>query len=356
MTKENFREIRVKDDGFLPSDTVGDVNKVLQEIKWQREYSASFSPSYLNSSSLITPVAVRKGFNWWNFFKWLLISLLALLLIIILLLSLSRCTNEKYENRNSSLTDYWQPDDSTGDSGDTTTNDDADSGDGTTSTGSTVDKDGTEVTGDDRGIVSVESWQDWDIAGVDDIITKTTMTDYAKLLFLHAAPRLVDEDKFDDEHYCGAKRDHSTGEVLGCYYEPKDGEAYTSESGETGNFAGRGDDYIFIKKFNDRKLVNDMYVTSAHEMLHAAFYRLTTSDEKTSKRVLEMLYKEYGDNENLKTRMQVYIDGGLKEDSIEFLNELHSIIGTEVTNISPELEEYYKVYFNNRKSLVKKLG
>jgi len=33
-------------------------------------------------------------------------------------------------------------------------------------------------------------------------------------------------------------------------------------------------------------------------------------------------------------------------------NELHSIIGTEISNISPELEAHYDKYFSNRKAVV----
>ncbi|TWP25845.1 hypothetical protein EUA62_02460 [TM7 phylum sp. oral taxon 348] len=36
----------------------------------------------------------------------------------------------------------------------------------------------------------------------------------------------------------------------------------------------------------------------------------------------------------------------------EEYNELHSIIGTEFADISPQLEDYYKRYFNNRSQVV----
>ena len=104
---------------------------------------------------------------------------------------------------------------------------------------------------------------------------------------------------------------------------------------------------IYIYNVNDERLNGLKEVTAAHEMLHAAYERLPESDKKAVNTLLEKEYRKNSDAEFSK-RMDYY----KRNQPGEEYNELHSIIGTEFTDISPQLEDYYKRYFNNRSQVV----
>lgn len=104
---------------------------------------------------------------------------------------------------------------------------------------------------------------------------------------------------------------------------------------------------IYIYNVNDERLNGLKEVTAAHEMLHAAYERLPESDKKAVNALLEKEYRKNSDAE-LSKRMDYY----KRNQPGEEYNELHSIIGTEFADISPQLEDYYKRYFNNRSQVV----
>lgn len=104
---------------------------------------------------------------------------------------------------------------------------------------------------------------------------------------------------------------------------------------------------IYIYNVNDERLNGLKEVTAAHEMLHAAYERLPESDKKAVNTLLEKEYRKNSDTEFSK-RMDYY----KRNQPGEEYNELHSIIGTEFADISPQLEDYYKRYFNNRSQVV----
>lgn len=104
---------------------------------------------------------------------------------------------------------------------------------------------------------------------------------------------------------------------------------------------------IYIYNVNDERLNGLKEVTAAHEMLHAAYERLPESDKKAVNALLEKEYRKNSDAEFSK-RMDYY----KRNQPGEEYNELHSIIGTEFADISPQLEDYYKRYFNNRSQVV----
>ena len=104
---------------------------------------------------------------------------------------------------------------------------------------------------------------------------------------------------------------------------------------------------IYIYNVNDERLNGLKEVTAAHEMLHAAYERLPESDKKAVNTLLEKEYRKNSDSEFSK-RMDYY----KRNQPGEEYNELHSIIGTEFADISPQLEDYYKRYFNNRSQVV----
>jgi hypothetical protein len=82
-------------------------------------------------------------------------------------------------------------------------------------------------------------------------------------------------------------------------------------------------------------------VTAAHEMLHAVWYRSSEADKEMMTTKLRAAYEKL-DNAELKTRMDYY----QRTEPGEFVNELHSILGTEIESLDESLEAYYNQYFN----------
>ncbi len=151
----------------------------------------------------------------------------------------------------------------------------------------------------------------------------TTMNDSTRQLFYVYHPALEKKDIFNS--YCrGDNKEQSI--VLGCY------------------IGGRG---IHLFDVTDERLKGVEEVTAAHEILHAAYARLSASDRARIDKLTEQAFMQL-DDERLKATIESY----RKQDPLVVPNELHSILGTEVANLSPELEDYYKRYFNDRSKIV----
>ena len=82
-------------------------------------------------------------------------------------------------------------------------------------------------------------------------------------------------------------------------------------------------------------------------MLHAAYDRLSESEKKRIDGLLDVQMKALTDPRPLDL-IQLYN----KTEPGEIYNEMHSILGTELRNVGPELEEYYKAYFDDRGKVV----
>ena len=160
-----------------------------------------------------------------------------------------------------------------------------------------------------------------DIQGlaVDD-----TMTDYARRLFYVNHPSLESKDDFN--MHCGDKAEQTA--VLGCYH---------------GNRQG-----IYIYAVTDDRLAGVRQVTAAHEMLHQAYDRLSAKDRDHIDALLEDYYAHGLTDQSIKDKLDTY----KQQPGVVLVNEMHSIFGTEVRNLPPELEQYYKRYFTDRGKIV----
>lgn len=150
----------------------------------------------------------------------------------------------------------------------------------------------------------------------------TTMLDSSRKLFYVNRPVIADNELFNDK--C---RENQHSIVLGCYL-----------SGQSG---------IYLLNIKDERLKGIKEVTAAHEFLHAAYERLSDKEKQKVNKLLEDAFK---DVEN--TRVREAIELYRKEDPKIVPNELHSIIGSEIRTLPPELEEYYSRYFSNRLKIV----
>lgn len=149
----------------------------------------------------------------------------------------------------------------------------------------------------------------------------TTMTSGARRLFYVYRPSLEDKSSFNQ--HCNNTEQTI---VLGCYIERQG---------------------IYLYNISDARLNGIIEVTAAHELLHAAYDRLS---DKERQRV-DSLTKQVADSiadERLKSTVENY----RQKDPDVVPNELHSILATEVRDLPPDLETYYARYFANRKSIV----
>lgn len=117
--------------------------------------------------------------------------------------------------------------------------------------------------------------------------------------------------------------------VLGCYHS---------------NQAG-----ISLLDVTDPRLNGVEQVTAAHEMLHAAYDRLGSAERAHIDSLLQDFYTQHVTD----TRVRVTIDLYRKTEPHDVTNEMHSIFGTEVLQLTPELEAYYQRYFTNRVAVAK---
>lgn len=117
-----------------------------------------------------------------------------------------------------------------------------------------------------------------------------------------------------------------TAAILGCYYQRN----------------------IYLYDVSNPELAGAEEVTAAHEMLHAAYERLQIWEKNHVNTLIEAEYAKIKDQPDIKKLMEYYTTN----EPGELDNELHSIIGTTIASISPDLEQYYAQFFNDRASIV----
>jgi hypothetical protein len=159
---------------------------------------------------------------------------------------------------------------------------------------------------------------------VVDLATQDTMTSQGRHLFYVNHPQLVGDS-------ATFRADCTITEqtiVLGCYHPTQRG--------------------IFVYSVSDPRLGGVTEVTAAHEMLHAAYDRLSSSDKKD----VDKMLNDYYQNDLHDQRILDTIEAYKKTEPKDLVNEMHSVFGTEVANLPASLEAYYQRYFSNRATVV----
>jgi len=105
---------------------------------------------------------------------------------------------------------------------------------------------------------------------------------------------------------------------------------------------------IYLYDVTDAQLDGVKETTAAHETLHAAYLRMNKDEKNAVDVLLEAEAKKLETNKDFAERMAYYD----RNEPGQRDNELHSVIGTEIAIISPELETYYKKYFSDRQKVV----
>lgn len=159
---------------------------------------------------------------------------------------------------------------------------------------------------------------------VANLTTDDTFTPYATHMFYINRPRIIPKAEFST-HCTGATEQTI---VLGCYHSTEGG--------------------IYVLSIADDSRLNGVeQVTAAHEMLHAAYDRLTPEKRQQVDGWLE----DYYSNGLTDERIKGVIDSYKQTEPDAVVNEMHSIFGTEITSLPPDLENYYKQYFSDRQKI-----
>jgi len=150
--------------------------------------------------------------------------------------------------------------------------------------------------------------------------SRVDLTRAARATLYRSAPQ------FDDKSTFNTDCDTQPHELeLGCYYRSR----------------------IYVLKIDNASLAPEMDVVAAHELLHAVWAKMDSSERTKLTTELERVYAGITDKD-LHDRMAGYA----KTEPGEEANELHSILGTEFSQTSPLLEEHYAKYFTNRGAIV----
>ncbi len=142
-------------------------------------------------------------------------------------------------------------------------------------------------------------------------------TDLGERLFLRTNPEIVPQSVLDAE--C------ENIESLGCIIEgPK----------------------TYIRTFDSVGSEYDQaVVTAAHEMLHLAYFRLSDDEKTEVNRLLNTQFTQLRDPDVLR-RINSY-------DQDERLDEMHSIMATEVPVLNSQLEQHYADYFEDQRTEIR---
>lgn len=174
-------------------------------------------------------------------------------------------------------------------------------------------------------IDQITFWQYKPTAEVASLADRAGMNDKGKFYFYASQPSLyLPKDAKIFNNYCD--KFETTTAILGCYSGSK----------------------IYIYEVTDKKLDGISEVTATHETLHAIYARLDHEEKAKVNKLLDSEYTKLVNDKYYADLMLFYAntEPGQRD------NELHSIIGTEVSTIDPELETYYNKYFANRQKVV----
>jgi len=173
-----------------------------------------------------------------------------------------------------------------------------------------------------RILDQIAVWQFQSSSEVINLVDRSGMNDNGKFYYFASRPKLDATQEFN----IACDRIEKTTSILGCY------DGYN----------------IYIYDVQDKQLDGIKEVTATHEALHAIYSRLNDSEIDKLNTLLELEYKKLEKNKEFAETVAFYE----RTEPGQRNNELHSMIGTEVSIIGSELELYYSKYFSNRQKVV----
>lgn len=167
-------------------------------------------------------------------------------------------------------------------------------------------------------------WQFAPPAAIENYADRAGLSDEGRFLFFASRPVIATSSEFND--VCSSRQE-DVG-ILGCYLPD--------------------DKTIFLFDVTDARLDGIEEVVAAHEMLHAAWDRMSAAEQAELGVLLEAEASKHADDPDFIETMAFYE----RTEPGERQNELHSIVGTEFGDLAPSLEEYYAKYFVERGHVV----
>lgn len=165
-----------------------------------------------------------------------------------------------------------------------------------------------------------DQWTVWTEPSPDDIVAiadATGMSDEGRFVYLASTPEVEGGEDFT--RHCAIE----TGIVLGCYVR----------------------DEIFLFEVVDTRLAGTIEVTAAHEMLHAAYDRLSPEERERVDALVAAAVDALPADDRVFEEIALYESGQLPD-------EWHSRLGTEFADLPRELETYYARWFDDRSKVV----
>lgn len=154
-----------------------------------------------------------------------------------------------------------------------------------------------------------------------ELIASIKFQPESEIIVKATSPTLLNRQNFNQK----CKNNFEGGSVLGCYKA----------------------DEIFIFDIDNSELDGIKQTTLAHEALHAVWSRTPEAEKSRLKNLLN------ADYERIKTpKLEKTMSAYAVTQPGEHENELHSILGTEFFDLSPELEAHYSQIFHNRRAVV----
>jgi hypothetical protein len=163
----------------------------------------------------------------------------------------------------------------------------------------------------------LSAWGFEPTAATAEVRANLNLTSSADLIYRATHTSVADREVFA----ASCPRQSDSTAVLGCYT----------------------DDKIFVFDVRHEELSGIREVTLAHELLHAVYARLSDSDRNRLKTSLMASYEAH----------RADLDDNLSNyDESQLLDELHSRLATEVSDLPDDLESHYAHFFNDRQAIV----
>lgn len=149
------------------------------------------------------------------------------------------------------------------------------------------------------------------------IMGKLALTDRGQFLFKASRPELLQRDEFNS--HCVEEASETA--VLGCYAQ----------------------DTVYVYNITDKELVGIQELTTAHELLHAVYARMSADERGRLSVELEKVLAK--NPEGLKDELENY-------DKTQRDEELYVRAGTEVADLPEALERHYAEVFTDQDKVV----
>jgi hypothetical protein len=170
----------------------------------------------------------------------------------------------------------------------------------------------------------IRVWRFAPTAAVTEQISRDGMSPQGRFLYLASSPKV--QAKRDFNETCSAVTIDTS--ILGCYLE-------TSKR-------------IYLYHVTDPRLDGTEEVMAAHEMLRAAWDRMTAAQRAP---LLARLQRVLATNNEPNFDLAKQMASVRHDDPADYDGELYATVGTEASNIGPVLESSYSQYFVRRSTV-----